>query len=110
MYHYVSAPPVGAGAVRRDLSIAPEAFAEHLAYLQGAGYTAISLGDLVLALQTGAPLPERPVVLTFDDGYRDHYEHAYRLLREYGFTGTFFLTTSLIDQGNPDPPHLGAGN
>jgi peptidoglycan/xylan/chitin deacetylase (PgdA/CDA1 family) len=101
MYHYISTPPEDADAVRRDLSVSPEVFAQHLAYLREAGYTTISLEDLVLALTTGAVLPERPVVLTFDDGYRDAYEYAFPLLRDHGDTGTFFLVTSAIDQGNP---------
>lgn len=102
MYHYVSTPPDDADAVRRDLSVPPERFEEHLAYLREAGYASVSLRDLVLALTIGFPLPERPIVLTFDDGYRDAYEHAYPLLLQYGFTGTFFLITSAIDQQNPN--------
>jgi peptidoglycan/xylan/chitin deacetylase (PgdA/CDA1 family) len=101
MYHYISQPPAGANAVRRDLSVPPDVFEQHLAFLQQRGYTSISLGDLVMALQIGQPLPEKPIVLTFDDGYRDHYEHAYPLLQAYGLTGTFFLLTAPIDQGHP---------
>ena len=100
MYHYLSAPPSGAGAVRRSLSVSPEQFEEHLRYLREVGYETISLRDLALALQIGHPLPERPVVITFDDGYRDNYEHAFPLLEAYGFRATFFLLTGLIDDGN----------
>ena len=101
MYHYISEPPPGAGAVRRDLSVAPEQFEAHLRYLQEHGYTTISLEEVVMALQIGQPLPDRPIVLTFDDGYRDHYDHALPLLQQYGMTGTFFLITSVIDQEHP---------
>jgi peptidoglycan/xylan/chitin deacetylase (PgdA/CDA1 family) len=102
MYHYISAPPVDANAIRRDLSVSPELFAQHLDYMREAGYTTISMDELVLALTVGTPLPERPIVLTFDDGYRDAYEHAYPLLQERGYTGTVFLVTSFIDQQNPN--------
>jgi len=102
MYHYISEPPAGSDAIRTDLSVTPERFDEQLAYLKSAGYTTISLNDLVRALTVGAPLPERPIVLTFDDGYRDAYEHAYPLLTKYGYAGTFFLITSYIDQGHPE--------
>ncbi|MGC9360997.1 MAG: polysaccharide deacetylase family protein, partial [Anaerolineae bacterium] len=71
-----------------------------LAYLQDAGYQAITLRDLALALQIGASLPERPVILTFDDGYCDAYTEAFPALREAGFAGTFFLLTQPIDAGN----------
>lgn len=102
MYHYISAPPPGANAVRRDLSVTPEQFEEHLRFLAQAGYTSISLHDLALALQIGQPLPEKPVVITLDDGYRDNYEAAFPLLQHYGFTATFFLLTSVLDQEHPD--------
>lgn len=101
MYHYVSNPPLGADAVRRDLSVSPARFEEHLRYLRDMGYTSIRLHDLVLALQMGYPLPEKPIILTFDDGYRDAYAEAFPLLRQYGFTATFFLLTSFIDQHHP---------
>ncbi len=102
MYHYISEPPPGAGSVRRDLSVPPERFASHLRALRDQGYTTISLHDLTLALQIGHPLPEKPIVITFDDGYRDNYENAFPILQEYGYTGTFFLITSVIDEGHPD--------
>ncbi len=97
MYHYVSEPPAGAGAVRRDLSVTPERFREHLQMLRARGYETISLRQLTLALQTGAPLPARPIILTFDDGYRDNYLHAFRILKEEGMTGTFFAVTRMLD-------------
>ncbi len=100
MYHYISQAPAGADAVRRDLSVSPELFQQHLEFLRERGYTSISLEDLTLALQIGQPLPDKPIVLTFDDGYRDHYEHAFPLLQAYGFSGTFFLLTSPIDEGH----------
>jgi len=102
MYHYVSIPPAGADSVRRDLSVTPQRFEEHLLYLREAGYTCITLYDLALALQIGQPLPAKPVVITFDDGYRDNYTQAFPLLRQYGFAATFFLITKPIDEGQAD--------
>jgi peptidoglycan/xylan/chitin deacetylase (PgdA/CDA1 family) len=102
MYHYISVPPASAGAVRRDLSVTTERFEAQLQYLRDAGYTGITLDDLAMALETGAPLPDRPIILTFDDGYRDHYYNAYPLLQKYGFPGTFFLITSFLDNGREE--------
>jgi len=85
-----------------DLSVPPERFEEHLRYLRDHGYVSISLHDLSLALQIGHPLPEKPVIITLDDGYRDAYANAFPLLREYGFTATFFLVTGYIDEGRPE--------
>jgi len=101
MYHYVSTPPDPNDSLRVDLSVTPAQFASHLAYLTENGYETINLYDLALALQTGAPLPERPIILTFDDGYADHFTNACPLLQQYGCTGTFFLVTGFIDAGEP---------
>ncbi len=102
VYHYVSAPPQGADAIRRDLSVSPEQLEKQLRYFRDEGYTTITLNDLALALQIGHPLPDKPLILTFDDGYRDNYSNAFPLLQEYGFTATFFLITGLIDDGRPE--------
>jgi peptidoglycan/xylan/chitin deacetylase (PgdA/CDA1 family) len=102
MYHYISTPPADADIYRVDLSVPPDLFRQHLAYLAAEGYTAITLGDLGAALAQGAPLPPRPVILTFDDGYADNYTAAFPLLREFGFTGTFFVMTAGPDLANPN--------
>ncbi len=102
MYHYLSAPPPGADIYRLDLSISPEQFDGHLAYLKAAGYETISLRQLAFALAQGTPLPPQPVVITFDDGYRDNYDNAFPLLKKYGFTATFFVFTQVIDEYNVD--------
>ena len=102
MYHYVSDPPADADIYRRDLSVTPANFEAQLAWLQSRGYESITLTDLVYHLARGWPLPDKPVILTFDDGYRDNYTKAFPLLQEYGYTGTFFLVTGPIDFENPD--------
>ncbi len=101
MYHYVSELPVGADAVRRELTVSPSQFREHLDVLFYEGYTPISLSTLHRALNLGTQLPAKPVVLTFDDGYIDHYVHVFAALQEYGFEATFFVPTAFIDEGRP---------
>ncbi|HSJ58398.1 MAG TPA: polysaccharide deacetylase family protein [Anaerolineae bacterium] len=102
MYHRIDSAPPGADVFRRDLSVSPAKFEEQLRFLTEQGYETITLADLTLHLTVGQSLPPRPIILTFDDGYADAYTHAFPLLRRYGFTGTFFLTTAPIDAGNPD--------
>ena len=80
----------------------PENFEGQLAYLREQNFTSISLPDLTYHLTGLEPLPEKPVILTFDDGYADNYTNAFPLLQKYGFTATFFLVTQPIDQGNPN--------
>lgn len=101
MYHYVSTPPVDADVYRLDLSTPPNLFAAQLDRLQAEGYTTISLYQLLAHLTQGAPLPPKPVVITFDDGYRDNYENAFPLLAERGMTATFFVVTDFIDEQRP---------
>jgi len=91
MYHYVSELPPDADRYRVDLTVLPENFKAQLQYLADAGYHAITLADVYLHFAQGVPLPEKPVVLTFDDGYRDAYEVVFPMLLDYGFTGTFFV-------------------
>ena len=54
------------------------------------------MADLFEHFAGGPALPKRAVVLTFDDGYDDAYEHAFRLLKEHGMVGTFFVTTDFV--------------
>ncbi len=102
MYHYLSTPPANADIYRRDLSVPPELFGAHLDRLQAEGYTTIRLYDLVAYLQQGTPLPPKPVILTFDDGYRDNYENAFPLLRARQMTATFFVVMEFINQERPE--------
>lgn len=102
MYHYISAPPPTADRYRVDLSVSPENFERQLQYLKANGYTTVSLADVHAHLSDGQPLPSKPVVLTFDDGYIDAFENAFPLLKKYGMTGTFFITTDFINYGNPE--------
>lgn len=64
-------------------------------------YTPILFGDVIRALDTGARLPPRPVIVTFDDGYDDNYRVAFPILRELGVPATFFVSTGHIESGKP---------
>lgn len=102
MYHHVSDPDPTADAIRRDLSVSPENFEAQLRYLIERGFEPVTLESLVTYLQLGHPLPENPVILTFDDGFKDQYTNAYPLLRKYGFEGTFFVITRFADEERPE--------
>jgi peptidoglycan/xylan/chitin deacetylase (PgdA/CDA1 family) len=102
MYHHVQDPPASANAVRRDLSVSPKQFEKQLSYLKQEGYQSVTLNDLTLHVTLGEPLPDKPIILTFDDGYADAYTGAFPLLRRFGFSGTFFLVTAPLDADNPD--------
>ncbi len=101
MYHYISPPPPNADIYRINLSLDPNLFEQHLAYLRAEKYDTISLHALHDALMIGAPLPPKPVILTFDDGYTDHFTAAFPLLQKAGYTGTFFIITEFADRAAP---------
>lgn len=102
MYHHVSEPDSTADAIRRDLSVSPEDFEAQLRYLIERGFEPVTLESLVTYLQLGHPLPPKPVILTFDDGFKDQYTNAYPLLRKYGFVSTFFVITRFADEERPE--------
>ena len=76
-----------------------EVFADEMRALHAAGYTAVTLRQAWDGWQHGGPLPRKPVVITFDDGYLSHYTHAKPVLRELGWPGVLFLTTKAIGPG-----------
>lgn len=93
MYHEIA----DATVTPSKLAVSPEVFADQLGYLRDAGFTAITAGALSAAVAGGAEeLPERPVVLTFDDGYGDFYRQALPLLKQNDLTGTVFTTTGWV--------------
>ena len=102
MYHYLSTPPADADIYRTDLSVPPELFAPQLDRILADGYTTVDLYALQEYLTRGVPLPEKPVIITFDDGYRDNYVNAFPLLRERGMVATFFVVTDFIDEERPE--------
>ncbi len=64
--------------------VSPELFESDLSYLKEHGYTAVVVQDLIDYVDSGKPLPEKPVMLTFDDGYYNNYLYAYPLAKKYG--------------------------
>ena len=100
MYHYVSWLPATDPnmTLRKDLTVSPTDFEAMLKYLRDNGFHTITAKDLWWSLDQTAPLPTRPVMLTFDDGYADAYSVVLPLLKAYGMTGTFFVTVNLVDR------------
>jgi peptidoglycan/xylan/chitin deacetylase (PgdA/CDA1 family) len=99
MYHHVIDPGPSANSLEKDLSVLPVRFEQQLSYLKDAGYETISTTDLIYHLTLGAPLPAKPIIITFDDGYADNYIHAFPLLQKYGFSATFYVVTDYVDRG-----------
>ena len=92
MYHCVNYVPEGnQGAA--DLYVSPEKFEEDLKYLSENGYQTV----LPRELASGAKLPEKPVMITFDDGYRDNYSNAFPLLKKYNMKAEISVIVSFAE-------------
>ena len=81
------------------LVLAAASFREQMRYLKTNGYRVVSLAEFVEFTRLNRQLPQRAVVLTFDDGYRAFKDHAYPVLKELGFTATLFIYTDWVGAG-----------
>ena len=100
MYHSIPEKLCGGPSSYYDLRITVDAFHRQMKYLNDNGFNVISLDEYLQARMTDSELPSRPVVITFDDGYRDNYTNAYPVLKEFGFKATIFLAVDYIDTGS----------
>lgn len=87
MYHYVR--PVADSAFPHLMALELNHFLGQLDHLQ-ANYDMISASDLSEVISGGTALPPRPCLLTFDDGYIDHYRYVFPALKARGISGVFF--------------------
>ena len=84
------------GGRTNRMELTARVFAAQMEYLARNGYRVVHLSELADFLAGKRALPKRAVVLTFDDGYVSTYEHAFPLLKKYGFPATVFLYTNFV--------------
>ena len=89
MYHRIvpDGTPLESSAIDLPLSL----FHRQLRMLERWGFTSITFEDYRLALDEGIELPRRPVIITFDDGYRETYDLAFPVLKEFGMRAVVFV-------------------
>lgn len=97
-YHQLREHRPEDGEVARGMITPPAVLDAQLQALRDGGYTAVAAPALVDHLEFGTPLPERPVLLTFDDGSATHATVALPALQRLGFAGTFFPMTVVLDK------------
>ena len=81
-----------------SLAIDPEDFDWQMKYLVDHGYHTISPEELYAFLEGKGTLPDRPVLITFDDGYVDNYTNAYPILKKYNLKATIFIVTGFVSE------------
>ncbi|MFD9940592.1 polysaccharide deacetylase family protein [Nonomuraea sp. NPDC059023] len=98
MYHSVTDRP---NEATRPLAVRPGDFAEQVAYLADGGYTPMTFADLVAALNHNQ-VPQKAVVITFDDGYADFHSHALPVLERRRMPATIFVTSGWLADAGKD--------
>ncbi|AFM43077.1 putative xylanase/chitin deacetylase [Desulfosporosinus acidiphilus SJ4] len=93
MYHSIKTLP------GNSLGVPVKQFTEEITWLHNKGYHSITTDELYQTLANKAPIPEKPILLTFDDGYSDNYTSAWPILQKSGFRATFFIVTNSVGQG-----------
>jgi peptidoglycan/xylan/chitin deacetylase (PgdA/CDA1 family) len=99
MYHHLKFREANASETLRTWTVAPTEFAAQLDYFQGRGFHTVTFKQVVAFFEEGIPLPPNPILLTFDDGWLDHYTVAFPELRKRGMVGNFFVPTQYADVG-----------
>lgn len=106
MYHHIDHEPQG------DWVVSTTTFRAHVRALKERGYEAISFTDLIDFVERGKALPEKPVVITFDDGYKSAVDIAAPILKEYGMRAAVNVIGVSVgkgtykDTGKPITPHF----
>src|SRR5207244_12987894 len=95
--------PPGARYVRNY--VLPEQFEAQLAALARWGYRTVSFGEWLAYRRGAADLPRRPIIVTFDDGYRSAYEIAWPLLQRFGYTAPVFAVADAIGKTHAGEVH-----
>ena len=94
MYHSINSRESKAG----DYVITPGALRGDLEWLQKNGYHTVVVQDLLNSVEQGTPLPEKPVMITFDDGYYNNYLNAFPLLQEFQMKAVISIIVSETDK------------
>ncbi len=97
VYHSVRLHIKGESKLQDAYDITPQLLEQELIYLNTNGYHAVSFADVNRYFDDGTPLPNKPVILSFDDGWKNQYEHALLVLLKYNTKATFFIYTNPID-------------
>ncbi len=92
LYHHISTEQSG-----NRYFISPAVFRQQIQTLHDLGFTSLTVAQLADLLINGGLLPAKPVVITFDDGDSDVYTNAYPVLKEFGFTASFYIVAGYLN-------------
>ena len=95
LYHSVTADDRGP---MQRYTLSPEAFRAHMAWIAERGFSSLTVSEYAAARRGEAPLPDRPIVVTFDDGYADFLDGAAPALADHGIRATLYVTTAAVGE------------
>jgi peptidoglycan/xylan/chitin deacetylase (PgdA/CDA1 family) len=98
MYHYIRINPEPNDVAGYNLSVTPQNFRAQVEWLTKNGFHTITFAQLVTYFSEKRPLPSKPIILSFDDAYRDFYTDAFPVLKDFGQTGTVFVITGFTER------------
>lgn len=97
VYHYIEVVTDVRDTIRQSLSITPQVFEAQILTLIAHGYEPVTMSEVSDYFAGKADLPQKPVVLTFDDGYRDFYTDVFPILKQYHVPAALFITSGFLD-------------
>lgn len=100
LYHYVENVRDKKDTIRKSLSITPSIFRKQLETLKNAGYEFMTTAELSDVLDGRLKQPENPIIITFDDGYRDFYTDVFPVLNELKVKAVAYIVSDFIDKPN----------
>ncbi|MCI7442235.1 MAG: polysaccharide deacetylase family protein [Clostridium sp.] len=81
-----------------EVIISPEKLKEQLTFIKDSGYTTLTISELNDYILNNTPIPEKSIVITFDDGYADNYINAFPILKELDIKATIFVISNFTDK------------
>lgn len=97
--YYHSVLPDSEVTTPNEVTISPEKLKQELQIVKDLGYTTLTLSELNDYLDNNMPIPEKSIIITFDDGYTDNYVHAFPILKELDMKATIFMIASQVNSG-----------
>jgi peptidoglycan/xylan/chitin deacetylase (PgdA/CDA1 family) len=101
MYHRINVVTPSTPGSSRGLTVHPADFERQMLWLKSRGYRSVTQREVFDALFRDRPLGPRPILITFDDGYRDVFYRASPVLQRLGFRATAYVISGRISAGDP---------
>lgn len=100
MYHYVEYVQDKNDTIRASLNIQPHIFEEQIKTLKDNGYTFLHMSEVGEIIKSKQKLPQKPIVLTFDDGYRDFYTDVLPIITKHKVKAVIYVVPGFLDKPN----------